>query len=189
MTASSEQGRIVRATDLIGRRVVTLGGNSSVEVKDVVFDTSAGSVTGFTLRAPGLLGGPQSVVLPIAGVESIGDDAVMITDEQVFAQPEALVGSGDDIMGDRIITDDGTALGTVTDVAVLVTKGDGDIIGFEIEPTDAAGANTDRVLVPSPDALAMSDEAIVVPAAARDHITTDVDALRSAAASLRGSSS
>lgn len=178
--------RLVRATQLTGRPVVTLEGDHEVEIKDVVFDKEAGGLTGFTLRKPGLLGGPQRAVLPIAGVSAIGPDAVMIRSHREFAEAAALAGSGDDVLGDQVITDEGTALGNVVDVIASVIEGTADIVGFEITATAALGSEGDHVFVPLPAALAISGEAIVVPATAADYATKDlidfnvsVDAFRS----------
>lgn len=165
--------RLVRATQLTGRPVVTLDGDHEVEIKDVVFDKDAGGLTGFTLRRPGLLGGPQKAVLPIDGVRAIGPDAVMIRSHRAFADPEALAGGGDDVLGDQVITDEGTALGNVVDVIASVVEGAADIVGFEVTATAALGSEGDHVFVPLPAAVAISGEAIVVPAAAADYATKD----------------
>ncbi|CAN5508347.1 hypothetical protein BH10ACT1_BH10ACT1_11950 [soil metagenome] len=164
---------LVRASRLTGRAVVTLEGDHDVEVKDVVFDKQAGGLTGFTLRKPGLLGGPQRRVLPIADVTAIGPDAVMIPSHSVFADPDVLAGTGENVLGDQVITDDGVALGTVADVIASVQGGAADIVGFEVKGSDAVGAAGDHVFLPLPAATAISGEAIVVPASTRDFITKD----------------
>lgn len=169
----SNGARLVRASHLTGRVVVTLEGDHDVEVKDVVFDKHAGGIIGFTLRKPGLLGGPQRFVLPIAGVHAIGPDAVMIPSPSVFADTETLAGSGDDVLGDQVITDEGTALGTVTDVIAEVHAGEADIVGFEVSASAALSSEGDAVFIPLPAALAISGEAIVVPASVVEYATKD----------------
>ena len=166
--------RLVRASQLTGLPVVTFGGDHDVEIKDVVFDQSAGGLTGFTLRKPGLLGGPQKHVLVVGDVQAIGPDAVMIESHSVFTEPGSMPsGSGDDVLGDRVMTDDGTELGTVSDVVVSVQGGEADIVGFEVKASDALKNEGDNVFIPLPAALAMSGEAIVVPASARDFVSQD----------------
>ena len=74
MTAALLHGR-----ELIGRPVVDgATGDDVAEIKDVVFDSGRGEITGFTLRKRGFLGGKLKEVLPIGDVVSIGTDAVMI---------------------------------------------------------------------------------------------------------------
>jgi len=177
--------RLVKASDLTGLDVVTLEGHRAVEVKDVVFDSSTGRLTGFTLRKPGLLGGPQKPVLPVAGVHAVGRDAVMIPSHHVFTDPEELAGPGDNVLGDRLITDGGTELGKVIDVAAAIGHGSADVVGFEIKPSESFRPDGRNVFVPLPAALAISDEAIVVPASVTDFIAGDMVGLQSAVDAFR----
>jgi sporulation protein YlmC with PRC-barrel domain len=177
--------RLVRAKDLIGLDVVTMEGNRTVEVKDVVFDPHAGTITGFTLRKPGLLGGPQQHVLPVAGVDAVGRDAVMIASHHVFADADALAGSGDDVLGDRVITDEGTELGKVVDVAAAISGGTADVAGFEISPAESYRPDGHNVFVPLPAAHAISGEAIVVPASVVDYVAGDLLGLQKAVVAFR----
>lgn len=177
--------RLVRATEITGLPIVTLGGDREVEVKDVVFDKQAGSITGFTLRKPGLLGGPQKRVLPVGGVHAVGRDAVVIRSRQDFVSPEALVASGDNVIGDRVLTDDGTDLGKVVDVIVSFESGAADIVGFEIEASAALATERQHVFLPLPDAGAISGEAIVVPASVRDYVSHDFTGFGGSVAAFR----
>lgn len=165
--------QLVRATNLTGMAVVTLEGDREIEIKDVVFDKDAGGITGFTLRKPGFLGGPQPVVLPISGVTAIGKDAVMVKSHALLADATTLAGSGDDVLGDQVITDQGTALGTVADVIASISDGNADIVGFEVIASDALGNQGDHIFIPLPAALAISGEAIVVPASVANFSTPD----------------
>lgn len=176
---------LVRASQLTGRPVVTLEGDHDLEVKDVVFDKTAGGITGFTLRKPGLLGGPQRRVLTIADVTAIGPDAVMIPNPSVFTESDALAGSGDNVLGDQVITDDGTLLGTVVDVIAAVRNGEADIVAFEVDTTEAVTTKGVNAFVPLPATTAISDEAIVVPAAAKNYMSTDYAGVSGAVAAFR----
>lgn len=177
--------RLVRATDLTGLPVVTLGGDRELEVKDVVFDKAAGGITGFTLRKPGLLGGPQKRVLPISGVVAVGKDAVIISDDDVFVPQEALAASGDDVIGDRVLSDDGTDLGRVVDVITSVEGGAADIVGFEVEASEALATDGQRIYLPLPAAMAISGEAVVVPAAVKDYVSHDFTGFGGSVAAYR----
>lgn len=177
--------RYARASDMVGLDVVSLEGNRAVEVKDVVFDKEAGGIIGFTLRKPGLLGGPQKSVVPIGGVHAVGPDALMITSYSVLTDSGELAASGDNILQDRVITDDGTELGVVVDVVVSVQGGTADLVGFEIEASATVDPERRRVFVPLPAAMAMSGEAVVVPAGAAEHLSSDIEGLHASVQALR----
>ncbi len=169
---------LLLAGELSGRPVVTLGGEDVAQVKDVVFDGAAGRVAGFTLSGRGLLSGPKRKSLPWSGVHALGRDAVMITGEDVFesrgdvvARAEAREG---DVLGARVLTDDGTDLGEVVDVVLEIGATAAKAVGYEIASTQALGRHERRVYLSLPDTLAVSGEALVVPALAADFVAEDL---------------
>lgn len=165
--------RMLRASTLVGRPVVTLQGESPHEVKDVVFSTDAGDVLGFTLRNHGFLGGPVPRALSWADVHGLGPDAVVIADERVLSGDHDLP-SGGDVIRDRVITEGGTQLGEVVEV-VISAGAEAEVVGFEIRPSEAfRGGSTDNVFIPLPDTLAISGENIVVPDTAADYVRDDL---------------
>jgi uncharacterized protein YrrD len=166
--------RLLRASQLVGHPVVTLGGESGLEIKDVVFDAASGSVCGFTLRKPGFLGKPRKdTALPWRGVHGVGRDAVMISGPDAF--DEAFGDSdGDEVLGSKVLTDDGSELGEVTDVVVEVGDGKADVVGFEMAPGEALHADADHVFVPLPDTIAVSNENVIVPSGTREYVTGDL---------------
>ena len=101
----------------------------------------------------------------------------MIADETVLQDREAVIAAAQaresDVMGSRVITDDGIDLGPVSDVILEV--GDvADVIGYEVDSTEALGRDNKRVLIPLPDVLAVSGEALIVPAAATEFVSDDL---------------
>lgn len=177
MSRSTSAPSLVAAQSLSGHPVVTLGGDRLVEVKDVVFDRVTGSVTGFTLQKTGFLGGTADAVLPVDGVEAVGAHAVMVSDHHVFGAGKELSGSDADLVGGRVITDDGTELGRVVDVVLDLRRRPPEVVGFQLAPTPAVSDAGQPVYLPVPDDLVVSDEASVVPADAQESICADVDAL------------
>lgn len=166
--------RLLRATELVGHPVITLQGESEFEVKDVVFHAASGTVLGFTLRHPGFLGRPvRHQALPWEGVRGVGRDAVMIPSADVL-DGGFDAGSGDDVLGDRVLTDDGTDLGEVIDVIVEVGSGRADVVGFEVEPSEAVDTQAKRVFIPLPDTISMSGHNVVVPPGAREYVASDL---------------
>ncbi|MCC5951393.1 MAG: PRC-barrel domain-containing protein [Acidimicrobiia bacterium] len=162
---------LVRATTLVGNPVVTLAGESPLEVKDVVFSPNSGRLVGFTLRRHGFFGGPVDECLAWDDVHGLGPDAVVVTDDDAL-RSEHLDVAGE-VTDDRVLTDDGTELGRVVDV-IVATGRPAEVVGFEIKPTATHRRGDHHVFVPLPATSAVSDEAIVVPASAVDYLHDDL---------------
>ena len=171
---------LLRASDLIGRPVVTIDeGEDVAEVKDVLYGTADAAVLGFTLNRRGFLGGPMRQVLAWSAVAAVGRHAVMI------ATAGALTGDDDlledvrasrrrNVLGSDVISDAGQRLGKVTDVVVLVAERT-EVVGYEIGGSEVLKSRAGgRVFVPLPDTLAVSGEALMVPASVRDFVTDDL---------------
>lgn len=168
---------LLRAKEIIKRPVVTLAGEDVAQVKDVVYGGNGGEVVGFTLNKRGLLGGPLKQGLPWSGVHGLGPDALMIADESAFQERDDVVakadGKGGDVLGSRVITDDGRDLGEVSDVIIQVGAA-ADVVGYQIDSTEALGRGGRTVLIPLPDTIAISGEALIVPAAATEFVSDDL---------------
>ncbi|CAN5851375.1 PRC-barrel domain-containing protein [soil metagenome] len=171
---------LLRATDLIGRPVVTIDhGDDIAEVKDVVYGASVAELLGFTLRRRGLLAGPLKRVLPFGAVAAMGRDAIMIEsvdglEDRTDALAQDVKASPDRVLGNDVITDDGVQLGSVVDVIILCA-GRPEVGGYEINASASLGDRAgSRVLIPLPDTLSVSGEALMVPASARDFVVDDL---------------
>jgi sporulation protein YlmC with PRC-barrel domain len=166
---------LVRGSDMVGVPIVTVAGDDIAEVRDVVFDGAAGRVLGFTLNRRGRLARRMKETLARANVSAVGPHAVIVADEQaVGAEIVSTRGEtpGGNVLGNRVMTDTGVNVGTVTDVVIDTAVGS--VVGYEIEPADeATGRHGRRSYIPLPDAGAVSGEALMVPIAAVDYITTD----------------
>ncbi len=114
---------------------------------------------------------------------ALGADAVMIADEDALRdrrQPFRLArrpsSARADVLGSRVLTDAGIDLGVVVDVVVEV-HGAGDecdVVGYEIEASEAMENSGTRVLMPLPDTIAASGEHLIVPASAKDFVRHDL---------------
>ncbi len=165
---------LIRGTDMIGLPVVTLAGDDVAEVRDVVFDSGRGLVLGFTLNKRGRLAGPMKETLARVRVSAVGPDAVMVADTDALVTESMAAGheGPGDVLGDLVVTDGGVQVGTVTDV--VIDTGEGVVVGYEVEPAqEASGWHGRRAYVPLPDAGAVSGEALMVPAAAVEYVTSD----------------
>ncbi len=175
--------RLMRTSEITKRPVVTMAGFDIAQIKDVVYAADGGSVHGFTLAGRGLFSGPRSEVLTWTSVAALGADAVMVADEDALREPASLFGSSGapssaraDVLGSRVLTDAGTDLGVVVDVVVEV-QGAGDecdVVGYEIEASEAMENSGTRVLMPLPDTIAASGENLIVPASAKDFVRHDL---------------
>ena len=168
---------LMRATEIIKRPVVTFSGDDIAQVKDIVYVGTGGSVGGFTLAGRGLFSGPLKEALPWDAVHALGPDAVMVRDEDALGSVEGVVSRADakggDVLGSRVITDAGVELGSVSDVILDVGQV-ADVVGYEIDPTEALDTGTKKVLIPSPDTIAVSGEALMLPASARNFVRNDL---------------
>jgi len=176
---------LMRASEITKRPVVTLEGEDVAQVKDILYADGGGQVGGFTLNGRGFLSGQLKTALAWGAVVALGPDAVMIADEGTLTQREALVAAivgkdsdhGGDVVGSRVLTDDGKDLGKVLDVIIEVTgeeRSFADVVGYEMEPAEHLGGDLKKVLVPLPDTIAASGEHLIVPATALDFVTNDL---------------
>lgn len=153
--------------DVVGRPVVTLGGEAIAQVRDVLF-TREGVVPGFTLAGRGLFAGPMKEWLPWTSVHGFGPDAVIVADEHAFSTQPPGETDGD-VVGDDVLTRSGRSIGTVVD-AVLRLESDGlDLVGYEID----VDADSTRFL-PLPDTLSVTGGRLVVPDEAVEFLSSDL---------------
>jgi uncharacterized protein YrrD len=187
---------LMRASEIIKRPVVTMAGEDVAQIKDIVYAAGGGEVGGFTLNGRGLLSSPLKTSLPWAAISALGPDAVMIDDEAVLVDHGQLINElgddggavGGDVLGARVLTEDGTDLGKVIDVIIEVAgirARHADVVGYEIEPSEALGQDVKKVLMPLPDTIAASGEHLMVPASARDFVSNDLAGFGAAVAQFR----
>jgi uncharacterized protein YrrD len=168
VTASAGD-RVIRARDLLGAPVVTLGGDDCAEVRDVVYRADSGALVGFTLNKRSWFGGQLPEMLPTASVHAIGKDAVMIEAPTALvdsaAAPTEIVEASPerDVIGATVLTESGKSLGEITDV-ILALGLQVKVVGYEVtSPGDAKGRNRTARYVPLPEQIAVSGDALVVP--------------------------
>lgn len=179
---------LLRASEVTGRPVVTLSGELVAEIKDVVFERSGGHIAGFTLRNPGLFSRSRKDALPWDGVHGIGRDAVMVPDETVLIPVGELAprkqARDADVLQDRVLTDNGRDLGRVVDV-VLHSGTSLEVVGYEVEASEALGTAGRHVFIPLPDTVAVSGENLIVPAAATEFVSEDLAGFGAAVGAFR----
>lgn len=185
----------MRTSQITKRPVVTLAGEDVGQIKDVVYTAAGGAVGGFTLAGRGLFSGPLKQGLPWDGVLALGAEAVMIADADALRPRQEVLdavatsgGSGADVLGSEVLTDTGTALGTVLDVIVEVgaaATGTCEVVGYEIRSSEALGHKGTTLLIPLPDTVAVSGEHLIVPASAADFVRDDLAGFGAAVEAFR----
>lgn len=182
---------LMRATQLLGLPVVTLAGEDVAQVKDVVYAEASHEVAGFTLAGRGVLAGPLGQALPWSGVHAVGRDAVMISGVNVFTDRDKVAVRAElrdrDTLGDTVMTDTGTALGTVTDV-ILEVGSSAEVVGYEISAGAALPPAGRRTFLPVPATAAVSGEALIVPEAVTAFVADDLAGFGAAIRSFRSGS-
>lgn len=189
---------LLRARDLAKLPVVTFAGEDVAQIKDIVYSGNGGQVGAFTLAGRSLFSGPLKVALAWSRVVGLGPDALIVETEEHFAPLDAIMateegeGSGGaaghgDVLGSQVLTDTGTAIGTVSDVIIGVTDPGGvaDVVGYEIKPAESLGRGDQPLLIPLPDTMSASGEHLVVPEAATGYLTDDLNAFSEAVQAFR----
>ncbi|MGH3795462.1 MAG: PRC-barrel domain-containing protein [Pseudonocardiaceae bacterium] len=179
---------LLRARELTGRPVVTLDGELVAEIKDVVFERAGGQIAGFTLRNPGLFSRSRKDSLPWDGVHGVGRDAVMVADETVLVASKELATQQEsrkgNVLDNRVLTDNGRDLGRVVDV-VLQSGTSLEVVGYEVEASEALASAGRRVLIPRPATVAVSGENLIVPATAAEFVSEDLSGFGAAVDAFR----
>jgi uncharacterized protein YrrD len=177
---------LMRGADLIGRPIVDSStGDDLAEVKDVMFDTARGAISGFTLRKRGFLGRRMKLVLPIASVSGVGTHAVMVESDEALVHPDdapddVVPDRKADVLSDQVITESGRILGAVRDV-IVVGGASPRVVAFQV-----AGGTVGEGLVPLRAHTAVSGSALIVPDDYEQRIRTDLTGLASELALLDG---
>jgi uncharacterized protein YrrD len=127
---------MIRATDLSGRAVVDIDGAEKVGAIDkIILDPDGRRIAGFivTRAGSGFPGTKAHVLIPSSAVHAIGPDAVTIRQSAVAGTDMGHLETlprGTDVIGRKVVSEDGRFLGKVGDV--LLDRGDGRIVGYEL---------------------------------------------------------
>ncbi len=125
---------MIRATELAGRAVVDIDAAEKIgTIEKIILDPDGKQVAGFVVTRAGssFPGNKAQSLVPSAGVHAIGPDAVTIHQTAVaetdMGRLETLP-RGSDVIGRKVVSEDGRFLGKVSDV--LIDRADGRIIGY-----------------------------------------------------------
>jgi uncharacterized protein YrrD len=184
---------IAAATSFITLPVVTLdGGDDVAEVKDVVYDADGARLIGFTLNKRGWFRGPMNQVLPWSEVSAIGRDAVMVRDTNSLTERDdapvevAEPATNRNVIGNVVLTDAGVELGRVADLIVELDD-QATVVGYQLDPPAAprGGHHHGMLLIPLPEQISVSGDALVVPKEVEPFIRDDLTGFGGAVESFR----
>jgi len=127
---------VIRATELSGRAVVDLDCAEKVgKIDRVVLDPDARRVAAFLVARGASVGGEtMHMTVPASSVHAIGPDALTIhrssmpvdeTAQRIDNLPKA-----SDLIGRKVVSEDGRFLGKIDDV--LISREDGRILGYTL---------------------------------------------------------
>ena len=125
---------MIRATELSGRAVVDINAAEKIGTIDkIILDPDAKHVAGFVVTRAGssFPGSKGHVLIPSTGVHAIGPDAVTIRQSDVAGSDTGRLETlprGSDVIGRKVVSEDGRFLGKVSDV--LIERADGRIVGY-----------------------------------------------------------
>ncbi|CAN5700535.1 hypothetical protein BH24CHL5_BH24CHL5_03020 [soil metagenome] len=178
--------RIARARELIGKPVLTLDqATYAGEVRDVLIDPYSSRMIGFTVRGRGLLSPPLVGMLPAGMIAAIGRDAVMISTFDVLVDEsegaDTMLAEQDDVIGKEAVSAAGASLGKVSDVILELRGGTATVVGYEL-----AAHSGQSLIVPMPEGVAVSGDALVVPQDAEGRAATGLASFRDALERTRG---
>ncbi|WP_077799145.1 PRC-barrel domain-containing protein [Streptomyces sp. JHA26] len=185
---------LMGARSLTTRPVVTLGGDAVAHVKDTVFDSAAGRITGFTLSGRGLWSGPMKEGLPWSAVHALGHDAVMVRDRRGLVSTALLTVHRETLrgrlLGANVVTDAGTEVGTVLDVVVEGGTG-GRVVGFRVAASrrfaPGPARHRRKVYVARGQTLTVAGRALVLPLDAVRHVADDLSGFTALLGGVPGS--
>lgn len=125
---------MIRATELAGRAVVDIDAAEKLGTIDkIILDPDGRRVAGFVVAKGGSAfpGSKAHMVIGSSAVHAIGPDAVTIRTSAVAGSDTAHLDTlprGSDVIGRKVVSEDGRFLGKVSDV--LIDRTDGRIIGY-----------------------------------------------------------
>jgi uncharacterized protein YrrD len=111
----------------------------------------------------------------------VPDETVLLPTGDLAPRTESRKG---DVLDDRVLTDNGRDLGRVVDV-VLQSGTSLEVVGYEIEASEALGTAGRRVLIPLPATVSVSGENLIVPAAVTEFVSEDLSGFGAAVDAFR----
>ena len=160
----AKEARVFHVEDMIGKSLVsTSTGERIGTVSDGLLDAAGTRLLGLVV-GKGMLAAEH--VLPLADVQLVGPDAVLVrTGEHVLTatewrDSEVTATRCSALKGRRVVTEDGRLLGQVSGLAVAEETGA--LQAVEVEQRSLAGLRHHRLIVAAPPLPRIGPDAVVV---------------------------
>src|SRR4051812_44884291 len=124
---------MIRASELSGRSVIDIDAAEKIgTIEKLILDPDGKRVAGFIVtRGGGFPGNKEHTTISASAVHAIGPDAVTVKRDEAGTTDTARLETlprGSDVIGRKVVTEDGRYLGKVDDV--LIEREDGRIFGY-----------------------------------------------------------
>ena len=168
---------------MIGKPIVAFdSGEEFNNIVDLIFDQENNLLLGFLVDEGGWFS--NALVLPLASVQAIGNDAVIVGSRDAIAPAiefpniQRILERSNVLKGTKIMTLDGRDLGTMVDLYFDDTSGV--IEGYEVSGGIFADTYSGRSFVPAPDTLKIGEDIAFVPSETADLMQEQVGGIKAA---------
>lgn len=152
-----------KGQEIIDLPVINLETGKEIgNVKDVVFDPNQEAITGLIINGGSWLQGNRMVCYE--KLHGIGEDAVTIEDDSALAEPdeikECLNGADGNVIGAKVVTNDGKELGNIEDI--VLNSNSGEIDSYEITDGVVQDILEGRGILNVSDDLKYGEDVVIV---------------------------
>lgn len=158
----------IKGDTIIGLNVLSIQtGTKVADIKELLYDPSQNRVLGFLIDEGGWFS--SSKIIKIEDVMSIGHDAVMIASDEIVKTADELQGKvsriadeGHYLTHNKVVTEDGTDLGRITDILFEDTSGN--VVAFEVSQGVVQDVRGGKKQIRLDDIITVGKEAVIVKA-------------------------
>ena len=163
MNATSIKGK-----DVVGLRVLSVNDGKQIEtVGDIIYDPSEQRVRALLVASGGIFSKPKAIA--IQDVLSIGRDAVMVQDQDAVVSLDELpkrvheiADSKDNLAKTRVVTQEGTELGQVSDI--IFNSVTGSVEQLEVSQGGIKNLSSGKKSIRPEDIITVGSDATIVSA-------------------------
>jgi len=172
-----------KGRDMLGKPVIAYDTGEKFEtITDLVFDQVNNVLLGFVVDEGGWFSSAR--VLPLAQVQAIGADAVIVPAKTSIAiansipEIETVLDHNNILKDTRIMTVDGRDLGTMIDL--YFDDQTGIVEGYEVSGGLFADAYSGRSFVPAPQTIRIGEDVAFIPSETADLMQEQIGGVRAA---------
>jgi uncharacterized protein YrrD len=165
---------IVKGNHMIGLKVFSIReGKYMGTISDAIYDSSHNKARAFLLKSSGVIG--EQAVLSLADLKTIGPDAVLIESEEAVGlaselspRLSSMIENDTYFTRTKVVTDDGTDLGTVSDVYFDTYTGS--IVELEISGGPFEDMRSGKKRIELTDVITLGPDVTIVQAQTKEKL-------------------